>query len=70
LAILEGGVRGLSTWVSPLSKATPAGKSPHGLSGRWTPRQGSFVIYYRPLFLGPFCGLIFRINLDFQVATR
>jgi len=39
LAILEAGVRGLSTWVSPLSKATPPPRSPHGLSARWTPSR-------------------------------
>ena len=31
LAILEAGVRGLSTWVSPLYKATSPRKSPHTL---------------------------------------
>src|SRR6266436_6163301 len=55
LAILEAGVRGLSTWVSPLSKATPLPRFPHGLSAWWmSPRYPSFVIYYRPFFVGPF----------------
>jgi hypothetical protein len=37
LAILEVGVRGLSTWVSPLIKATSLGITPHWLSTGWTP---------------------------------
>ena len=55
LAILEAGVRGLSTWVSPLVKATPRRRFPHGVSARWTsPRYLSFVIYYAPLFWAHF----------------
>jgi hypothetical protein len=51
LAILEAGVRGLSTWVSPLGKATPLRKSPHRLSATWMARcYVAFVIYYRPFF--------------------
>ena len=51
LAILEAGVRGLSTWVSPLYKATLLGRSPHRLSAcRTPPGIPLFMMYYRAFF--------------------